>query len=101
PGGGDAAGDPAGGPFHGPSPLGAPHHEPPADGLTPDAPAPDSAPQGWLGRRLSGLPTSRPGAPRADTVPRVENVRVTAPDLARRAALRKTRRRLGLAACGF
>ncbi|HLB98877.1 MAG TPA: penicillin-binding protein 2, partial [Acetobacteraceae bacterium] len=79
----------------------APHGDPQAGRSAPDAPAPNSAPQGWLGRRLGGLPSSRPGAARADTVPRVENVRITAPDLARRAALRKTRRRLGLAACGF
>ena len=79
----------------------APSRQPPPGAPAPDAPAPDSAPQGWLGRHLSGLPSSRPGAARADAVPRMENVRITAPDLARRAALRKTRRRLGLAACGF
>ena len=79
----------------------APHGDPQAGRSAPDAPAPNSAPQGWLGRRLGGLPSSRPGAARGDAVPRMENVRITAPDLARRAALRKTRRRLGLAACGF
>ena len=67
----------------------------------PNAPPPDSAPRGWLGRHLGGLPSSRPGAARADTVPRMETVRITAPDLARRAAARKTRRRLGVAAAGF
>ena len=91
--------DPPGGPLGHSS--AAPQGGSQAGRSAPDAPAPDSAPQGWLGRRLSGLPSSRPGAARADTVPRVENVRITAPDLARRAALRKTRRRLGLAACGF
>ena len=75
--------------------------QPSPDAPPPDAPAPDSAPRGWLGRHLGGLPASRPGAARADTVPRMETVRITAPDLARRAALRKTRRRLGLAASGF
>ena len=72
-----------------------------SDTPAPDAPAPDSGPRGWLGRHLSGLPSSRPGAARADTVPRVETVRITKPDLARREALRKTRRRLRLSVCGF
>ena len=53
-----------------------------------DAPAPNSA------------PAPRPGAPRAGAVPRVEHVRVTAPDLARRAALEQSRSRLVFAA-GF
>lgn len=74
---------------------------PAPDAPPPDAPAPDSAPRGWLGRHLSGLPSSRPGAARADTVPRVETVRITKPDLARREALRKTRRRLRLSVWGF
>jgi cell division protein FtsI (penicillin-binding protein 3) len=43
----------------------------------------------------------RPGAPRAGGVPRIETVRVTAPDLGRRAALQKTRGRLVLSAAGF
>jgi cell division protein FtsI (penicillin-binding protein 3) len=96
---GDPLGDPPGGSL-GDSPT-APQGDPQPGRSAPNAPAPNSAPQGWLGRRLGGLPSSRPGAARADTVPRMENVRITAPDLARRAALRKTRRRLGLAACGF
>jgi cell division protein FtsI (penicillin-binding protein 3) len=75
--------------------------QPPPGAPAPDAPSPDSAPLGWLGRHLGGLPSSRPGAARADAVPRMETVRITAPDLARRAALRKTRRRLGLTAIGF
>ena len=41
------------------------------------------------------------GAPHAASVPRMEHVRVTAPDLARRAAMEKTRSRLVLAAGGF
>ncbi len=87
-------------------PLGAPPDAGPPDagpplGGPPEVPSPDSAPLGWLGRHLSGVPASRPGAPSADTVPRIETVRITAPDLARRAALRKTRRRLALSACGF
>jgi cell division protein FtsI (penicillin-binding protein 3) len=48
-----------------------------------------------------GRPTQRRGASRFDAVPRMENVRVTAPDLARRAALEKTRSRLVVAAGGF
>jgi cell division protein FtsI (penicillin-binding protein 3) len=79
----------------------SPPRAPPADAPPPGAPPPDGAPRGWLGRHLAGLPTSRPGAAHADAVPRMETVRITAPDLARRAAMRKTRRRLGLAAIGF
>jgi cell division protein FtsI (penicillin-binding protein 3) len=48
-----------------------------------------------------GRPTQRRGAARSDAVPRMENVRVTAPDLARRAQLEKTRSRLVIAAGGF
>jgi cell division protein FtsI (penicillin-binding protein 3) len=48
-----------------------------------------------------GRPVPRRGATRSDAVPRMENVRVTAPDLARRAALEKTRSRLVIAAGGF
>ena len=46
-------------------------------------------------------PPPRTGAGRSDSVPRMENVRVTAPDLARRSALEKTRSRLVVAAAGF
>jgi len=46
-------------------------------------------------------PARRFGAPRAASVPRIENVRVTAPDLARRAVLEKTRGRLVLAGMCF
>jgi cell division protein FtsI (penicillin-binding protein 3) len=48
-----------------------------------------------------GRPAQRRGASRSDAVPRMENVRVTAPDLERRAALEKTRSRLVIAAGGF
>ncbi len=48
-----------------------------------------------------GAPARRFGAPRDAAVPRMETVRVTAPDLARRAMLEKTRGRLVLAAAGF
>lgn len=41
------------------------------------------------------------GAPAAAAVPRMEDVRVTRPDLDRRAALERTRFRIVLAACGF
>jgi cell division protein FtsI (penicillin-binding protein 3) len=60
------------------------------------APRPDSAPRNAYGR-----PVHRRGAPRADAVVRMEHVRVTEPDLKRRAALEKTRGRLVLAAIGF
>jgi cell division protein FtsI (penicillin-binding protein 3) len=46
-------------------------------------------------------PAYRRGASRSDAVLRMENVRVTAPDLARRAALEKSRSRLVIAAGGF
>ena len=46
-------------------------------------------------------PTHRRGTPRQGATPLMENVRVTAPDLLRRAALEKTRSRLLLAAGGF
>jgi cell division protein FtsI (penicillin-binding protein 3) len=54
-----------------------------------DAPPPNSA------------PAQRRGAARGDAVPRMENVRVTQPDLLRRGALEKTRSRLVLTAFGF
>ncbi len=60
------------------------------------APRPDSAPRNAYGR-----PVHRRGAPRADAVVRMEHVRITEPDLKRRAALEKTRGRLVLAAIGF
>jgi len=56
---------------------------------SPDPPSPHSA------------PTRIFGAPRNAAVPRVETVRLTAPDLARRAALQKTRSRLVLVAAVF
>jgi cell division protein FtsI (penicillin-binding protein 3) len=47
-------------------------------------------------------PPARPrGTPGAGATPRMETVRVTAPDLARRAAMEKTRNRLVCAAGGF
>jgi cell division protein FtsI (penicillin-binding protein 3) len=85
-----------------PDPQDNPHaDQPPQDSPFLHAPSPDSTPLGWLGRHLSGLPASRTGATRTDAVLRMETVRITAPDLARRDAARKTRRRLGLSVCGF
>src|ERR1700761_8082404 len=76
--------------------------EPPPDdpATTPwyEAPQPDAPPQN-AGRY--GRPAFRRGAGKADAVPRMENVRITAPDLARRAALEKSRSRLVVAAGGF
>ena len=46
-------------------------------------------------------PAPRRGAPRAGATPLMEHVRVTAPDLQRRAALERTRSRLLLATGGF
>src|SRR5579875_1611824 len=57
--------------------------------MTDDAPSPDAPP-----------PARSRGAPRHGAVPRMETVRVTAPDLRRRAALERTRARL-LFAAGF
>jgi cell division protein FtsI (penicillin-binding protein 3) len=48
-----------------------------------------------------GTPAYRFGAPREAAVPQMETVRVTAPDLARRAAIEKSRGRLVVTACGF
>ena len=58
-----------------------------------DAPPPDSTPR--------GTPAHRSGAARADAVPRMENVRITQPDLLRRGALEKTRNRIVYTAFGF
>jgi cell division protein FtsI (penicillin-binding protein 3) len=58
-----------------------------------DTPPADSAPHGTPARRV--------GAARADTVPRIEMVRVTQPDLERRGALEMTRSRLVYTAFGF
>jgi cell division protein FtsI (penicillin-binding protein 3) len=61
-----------------------------------DAPPPDSAPRNAYGR-----PSRRRGAAHADAVPLMETVRLTAPDIDRRAALEKTRGRLVIAAFLF
>ena len=49
----------------------------------------------------SAAPAQRFGAARGDAVPRMENVRITQPDLLRRRAMDKTRNRLVLTAFGF
>jgi len=59
-------------------------------------PEPDSTPRNGYGR-----PAPRRGAARNDAVPYIEHVRITAPDLRRRAAMEKTRGRLVVAALGF
>jgi cell division protein FtsI (penicillin-binding protein 3) len=66
----------------------------------PNDPVPPPEPPPPNGGRY-GRPAQRRGATRTDAVPRMENVRVTAPDLARRAALEQTRSRLVIAAGGF
>ncbi len=58
-----------------------------------DAPSPNSPPR--------GTPAHRWGAARGDAVPRMENVRVTQPDLLRRRVLEKTHKRLVYTAFGF
>lgn len=64
---------------------------------------PDSPHSGELPARPDPrvAPTPLPGTPRDGAIPRLETVRVTAPDLARRAALETSRRRLLGAAAGF
>lgn len=52
-------------------------------------------------RPRRAAPSKRTGAGAADAVPRMETVRVTAPDLDRRAAMEVTRSRLVLTAAGF
>ena len=66
----------------------------------PPDPVPPSGLARWQGGRFGRL-MPRIGAGRLDAVPRMENIRVTAPDLARRLALEKTRSRLVVAAGGF
>ena len=61
-----------------------------------DPPSPDSPPRNGYGR-----PAARRGAARGDATLLIENVRVTAPDLQRRAALEKSHGRLALVAVGF
>ena len=63
----------------------------------PDAPPPDAPP----GAVPGGIPRTRRGAARADAVPRMETVRVTAPDLRRRALQQRTRTRLVATTGGF
>ena len=63
-----------------------------ADRMAPPA-APDPHEPANIARRF--------GAPHAATVPRTETVRVTAPDLERRAAMERTRGRLKAASFGF
>ncbi len=75
---------------------------PPEDDAPPpgpaEAPSPDSLP---LNLPPRSTPRTRAGATRADAVVRMEHVRVTAPDLSRRAALERTRTRLVFTAGGF
>ncbi len=71
-----------------------------------DAPPPDPrtllAGGGRLAARRGGTPRLAPGAPTRDgAVPLMEHVRITAPDLARRAMMEKTRGRLVVAAGCF
>ena len=68
------------------------------EGPPPGAPPPDGPPPG---ARLSNLSIRADGAPDRGAVPRIETVRITAPDLERRAALELTRSRLVIAAGGF
>jgi cell division protein FtsI (penicillin-binding protein 3) len=62
------------------------------------APPPDAPPPP---RRRGTEATRLRGAPEAGAMPRMETVRITAPDLARRAALDRTRQRLVFTAGGF
>jgi cell division protein FtsI (penicillin-binding protein 3) len=64
----------------------------------PDSPPVDPPP---LNGGRYGRPAPRRGAAWSDAVPRMETVRVTAPDLERRRALEMTRSRLVIASGGF
>ena len=71
---------------------------PPPPNAPPNAPPPDAPPP----YRRRGTEASRlRGAPESGAMPRMETVRITAPDLARRAALDRTRQRLVFTAGGF
>ena len=63
-----------------------------------EPPEPDAPPPA---RRRGTEATRLRGAPGSGAMPRMETVRITAPDLARRAALDRTRHRLVFAAGGF
>jgi cell division protein FtsI (penicillin-binding protein 3) len=75
-------------------------NEPIPDPEPPEAPPPNSEPQS-AARPFGAVPSGRRGATRSDAIPRMEHVRVTAPDLARRSAAETTRRRLRFASIGF
>jgi cell division protein FtsI (penicillin-binding protein 3) len=75
-------------------------NEPVPDHDPAQAPPPNSVPNS-VTRRFGAVPSGRPGASQADAIPRMEHVRITAPDLARRRALETTRRRLRFASIGF
>ncbi len=64
-----------------------------------EPPAPDAPPP--TNQRNSSAAARLRGSPDGGAMPRMETVRITAPDLARRAALERTRHRLVLAAGGF
>lgn len=68
--------------------------------MTDSAPDPHAPPPAtW---RPGAAPARAVGQPRVGgAVPRMETVRVTAPDLARRAQMEVSRTRLAIAACGF
>ena len=61
-------------------------------------PPPDSPPRNQRG---FGRVAPRDGAARSDAVPRIEHLAVTAPDLERRKAMKRTHARLVVAAAGF
>jgi len=77
---------------------------PPPSGRLPSGRLPSGRTR--AGRAPSSAPSPssvahRFGAAQSDGVPRIENIRVTAPDLDRRAAMERTRGRLVLVAAGF
>jgi cell division protein FtsI (penicillin-binding protein 3) len=75
---------------------------PPPNAPPPDAPPPGVPSGSALGPAASrSAPRTRLGAARADAVPRMETVRVTAPDLRRRAVQQRTRSRLMMTVSGF
>ncbi len=66
-----------------------------------DAPPPDSTPRSSLAGSRNRFAARRPGTPDRGATPRMEHVRVTAPDLARRAVVETLHKRLIYGAVGF
>ena len=71
------------------------------DTPAPPGPPPHGGPHSPARSAPRPVPRTRQGATRTDATPRMETVRVTAPDLRRRALQERAHRRLALTALGF